>query len=121
MQTSRADFTNTFRDLSEGLPTGGRYQDSGFQAWHLRWQERLHLEGGPITGVYTRMQAVNPAVIPRNHRVEEALLAAEVHDDLSLVHRLLAALSSPYEKKADSTCYQDSSPDDGQYRTFCGT
>lgn len=121
MQTSRADFTNTFRDLSEGLPTAERSRDAGFQAWHLRWQVRLRREEGPITGVYTRMRAVNPAVIPRNHRVEEALLAAEVQDDLSVVHRLLAALSSPYEKRADSTCYQDPSPDDRQYRTFCGT
>ena len=121
MQTSRADFTNTFRDLSEGLPTAERYRDAGFQAWHQQWQERLLREGEPITGVYTRMRAVNPAVIPRNHRVEEALLAAEEHDDLSVMHRLLAALSSPYEKRADSTCYQDPSPDDGQYRTFCGT
>ena len=121
MQTSRADFTNTFRDLSEGPPTDERYRDAGFQAWHLRWQERLRREGGPTASVYTRMRAVNPAVIPRNHRVEEALSAAEEHDDLSVLHRLLAALSSPYEKKADSTCYQDPSPDDGQYRTFCGT
>ena len=121
MQTSRADFTNTFRDLSEGLPTAERCRDSGFQAWHLRWQERLRREGGPTASVYARMRAVNPAVIPRNHRVEEALFAAEEHDDLSVMHRLLAALSSPYEKRADSTCYQDPSPDDGQYRTFCGT
>ena len=121
MQASRADFTNTFRDLSEGLPTAERYRDAGFQDWHLRWQERLRREGGPTASVYARMRAVNPAVIPRNHRVEEALFAAEEHDDLSVMHRLLAALSSPYEKRADSTCYQDPSPDDGQYRTFCGT
>jgi len=121
MQTSGADFTNTFRDLSEGLPTAEQYRDPGFQAWYQQWQERLRREGEPITSAYTRMQAVNPAVIPRNHRVEEALSAAEEHDDLSVLHRLLAVLSSPYEKRADSTGYQDPSPDDGQYRTFCGT
>ena len=121
MQNSGADFTNTFRDLSEGLLTAEQYRGPGFQAWHQQWQERLRREGEPITSAYTRMQAVNPAVIPRNHRVEEALSAAEEHDDLSLLHRLLAVLSSPYEKRADSTGYQDPSPDDGQYRTFCGT
>ena len=47
------------------------------------------------------MRAVNPAVIPRNHRVEEALSAAEERDDLSVLHRLLAALASPYEAGAD--------------------
>ena len=67
------------------------------------------------------MRAVNPAVIPRNHRVEEALSAAEDHDDLSVLHRLLAALASPYEAGADSAQYQDPPPDDCSYRTFCGT
>jgi uncharacterized protein YdiU (UPF0061 family) len=61
------------------------------------------------------------AVIPRNHRVEEALSAAEDHDDLSVPHRLLAALASPYEAGADMAQYQDPSPDDCNYRTFCGT
>jgi len=121
MQTSRADFTNTFRDLSEGLPTAERYQDSGFQTWYSRWQERMSRDGVPITEAYTRMQAVNPAVIPRNHRVEEALSAAEQQDDLSVLHRLLAALTSPYQTSVDQTGYRDPSPDDGHYQTFCGT
>ena len=47
------------------------------------------------------MRTVNPAVIPRNHRVEEALSAAEERDDLSVLHRLLAALASPYEARAE--------------------
>ena len=56
------------------------------------------------------MRTVNPAVIPRNHRVEEALSAAEEHDDLSVLHRLLAALASPYEARADLAEYQDPPP-----------
>jgi uncharacterized protein YdiU (UPF0061 family) len=67
------------------------------------------------------MRAVNPAVIPRNHRVEEALAAAEDHDDVSVLHRLLAALAAPYKEGADSARYQDPPPDDGNYRTFCRT
>ena len=67
------------------------------------------------------MRTVNPAVIPRNHRVEEALSAAEDHDDLSVLHRLLAALASPFEAGADSAQYQDPPLDDCNYRTFCGT
>jgi uncharacterized protein YdiU (UPF0061 family) len=67
------------------------------------------------------MRAVNPAVIPRNHRVEEALAAAEDRDDLSVLHNLLAVLSSPYEARADTARYQEPSPDDCSYRTFCGT
>ena len=121
MQASRADFTNTFRDLSaEGPPAGEPYRDPAFQAWHSRWRLRL---GGdaPNPSARAAMRAVNPAVIPRNHRVEEALSAAEDRDDLTVLHRLLAALSSPYEAGADAALYRDPSPDGCGYRTFCGT
>ena len=121
MQSAGADFTNTFRDLSDGQSTADRCQDAVFQSWYGRWQLRLGREAEPVTAAYTRMKAVNPAVIPRNHRVEEALLAAEEHNDLFKLQRLLQALSSPYELAADSNDYRDPPPDDGQYRTFCGT
>jgi uncharacterized protein YdiU (UPF0061 family) len=67
------------------------------------------------------MREVNPAVIPRNHRVEDALAAAENYDDLSVLHHLLAALAKPYAATADLAMYREPSPDDGNYRTFCGT
>jgi uncharacterized protein YdiU (UPF0061 family) len=122
MQESRADFTNTFRDLSsEGPPAGDRYRESAFQAWYARWQDRLRRDGQPNTSAYAGMRAVNPAVIPRNHRVEEALSAAEEHADLSVLHRLLAALAAPYEAGTDLARYQDPPADDCTYRTFCGT
>jgi uncharacterized protein YdiU (UPF0061 family) len=122
MQNSRADFTNTFRDLSsEEAPAGDPYRGPDFQTWFSRWQHRLGRDGRPGAEAQALMRCVNPAVIPRNHRVEEALSAAEEHDDLSVLHRLLAALASPYEAGADSARYREPSPDDGTYRTFCGT
>ena len=122
MQASRADFTNTFRDLSsEEPPAGDRYSDPGFRSWYSRWRLRLNRDGQSDTSTSAVMRAVNPAIIPRNHRVEEALSAAEDHDDLSVLHRLLAALASPYEARADSAPYQDPLADDSKYRTFCGT
>jgi uncharacterized protein YdiU (UPF0061 family) len=121
MQKSRADFTNTFRDLSDGPPAGDRYQDPDFRAWYARWQERLGRDGQPPAAVVALMRTVNPAVIPRNHRVEEALSAAEDRDDLSVLHDLLAALASPYEARAGLAWYQGPPPDERGYRTFCGT
>lgn len=122
MQKSRADFTNTFRDLSSEEPLAGDwYRDPDFRAWHSRWRLRLSREGRPNSSAFTIMRAVNPAVIPRNHRVEEALSAAEDHDDLSVLHRLLAVLASPYEAGAESAPFQEPPPDDSNYRTFCGT
>ena len=122
MQKSQSDFTNTFRDLSEAKsPPGNRYQDPDFQAWYADWQRRLSHETQPIALTYAAMRSVNPAIIPRNHRVEEALAAAENHNDLSLLHRLLAALATPYETSPDFAKYQEPPSGDDSYRTFCGT
>lgn len=122
MEKARADFTNTFRDLSSAeRPVGDAYRDADFEAWHSRWQLRLGRNGRPADAAYERMRAVNPVVIPRNHRVEEALAAAEEHDDLSVLQRLLAALARPYEAGAASEVYREPPEDDSNYRTFCGT
>ncbi|MEI7687054.1 MAG: YdiU family protein [Planctomycetota bacterium] len=123
MQSSRSDFTNTFRDLpSEEPPGGERYQERNIRDWYARWQHRLNTDGRSDGSAYARMRTVNPSLIPRNHRVEEALSAAENHGDLSVLHRLLAALSSPYETgAADSAYYREPPLDDSNYRTFCGT
>ena len=122
MEASRADFTNTFRDLSSGeRPIGEPFQNPDFRVWYGHWQDRLARDGRPKSPAYAAMRAVNPAVIPRNHRVEEALAAAEEHDDFSPLKRLLAVLASPYEEGAESAPYRDPPPDDRNYRTFCGT
>jgi serine/tyrosine/threonine adenylyltransferase len=121
METSRADFTHTFRQLSSGeVPTGAE-QEPEFREWHARWQLRLDREARPRSAIYAAMRCVNPAVIPRNHRVEEALSAAQEGDDLAPVQRLLAVLSSPFEETPDSRPYQEIPLEDGTYRTFCGT
>jgi uncharacterized protein YdiU (UPF0061 family) len=121
MQKYRADFTNTFRDLSDGPPADDEYQDPDFRAWYARWQERLGRDGQPPDAVVALMRSVNPAVIPRNHRVEEVLSAAEDRDDLSALRDLLAVLASPYEARADVARYREPPPDECGYRTFCGT
>ena len=68
-----------------------------------------------------RMRRVNPAVIPRNHRVEEALAAAE-SGDFSPLHRLLAAVRDPFVETKENERYRGGPPAGcGAYRTFCGT
>ena len=122
MQKSGADFTNTFRDLSsEELPASDRYGNAEYLDWHSRWRLRLGREGRSNDLVHAEMRAVNPVVIPRNHRVEEALSAAEDHDDLSVLHRLLVALASPYQAGVASQEYLDPPCDETNYRTYCGT
>ncbi len=122
MRTTRADFTNTFRDLcSDEALAAERYQDAAFQAWLLRWRERLARDGHSPASSADLMRTANPAVIARNHRVEEALAAAEERDDLSVLHRLLEALASPYEDRPEMAMYREPPADERGYRTFCGT
>jgi uncharacterized protein YdiU (UPF0061 family) len=67
------------------------------------------------------MRRVNPVVIPRNHRVEEAIFAAET-GDLAPLHRLLAALRNPFAETPANELYRSGPPAGcGPYRTFCGT
>lgn len=122
MQKAQADFTNTFRTLSSGVqPTGGAYDDPDFQSWYGQWQSRLKQEVCPPEAVSAAMQAVNPAIIPRNHKVEEALTAAETRNDLSVLHHLLDAIATPYATNPALAPYQEPPPIDCHYQTFCGT
>lgn len=121
MRTAQADFTNTFSDLSDpGGPTGGQYHDAAFRAWYARWQDRLRREGGPTPETFARMRRVNPYVIPRNLRVEEALAAAE-NDDLAPLERLVGVIRRPFDRDPAVGAYREPAPPGTCYRTFCGT
>jgi len=69
------------------------------------------------------MRAVNPWLIPRNHRVEEALAAASDHGDLQPFQRLMSALRQPYTEQADLAAYAQPAPAQvtAGYQTYCGT
>lgn len=118
-----ADFTNTFRALTlDKLEDTTLFNASEFIKWHELWQARLNRQQEPKASVKKLMQISNPAVIPRNHRVEEALEAAVNHGDYSVMERLLDVLSSPYEysdKQAEYCTLPEKSEE--PYRTFCGT
>jgi uncharacterized protein YdiU (UPF0061 family) len=128
MQHTQADYTNTFRDLSNPTAIDNparvnpRFGDAAFMAWHAHWKARLARQPGEFDDVVSRMRANNPAVIPRNHRVEEALAAVVESGDLDPAHRLLEVVAAPYDRALDDSPYRDP-PHDTQrvYRTFCGT
>ena len=77
MKDNNADYTNTFRDLShDALLDSGSYEQSGFQDWLKKWHQRRSEDNSEIKMCFEIMKANNPTVIPRNHKVEEALVAA---------------------------------------------
>lgn len=123
MHRNQADFTKTFRDLSsEAVSTDKKYQDGLFQKWYSQWQDRLNRDYVHRSEAYEQMQATNPAVIPRNHLVEEALASATEHADYSLTEKLLRVISSPFNVSTEDAHYQSApSPNQHVYRTFCGT
>ncbi|MEN1985935.1 protein adenylyltransferase SelO [Paenibacillus hubeiensis] len=123
MEKHQADYTNTFVALTFGQAVGhGLSDDAEFANWHARWQARLaRQEQGP-EAVREQMSKTNPAVIPRNHRVEEALERAEQHGDYSVMNKLLAVLKNPYAHSSEQAEYAAAPMAcDPNYRTFCGT
>ena len=117
------DFTNTFRDLSrDWVTTGADTTGVEFKAWRTRWQERLRRQPQDLYEAQTLMRRNNPAFIPRNHKVEEALAAATAHGDLSLVEKLGDVLAHPFAYDRQLPEFGDPpSPSNCAYQTFCGT
>jgi uncharacterized protein YdiU (UPF0061 family) len=122
MHQNSTDFTNTFRDLSkEKLPEEELYKSKNFTNWRARWQDRIEKEELDWEASFALMKSVNPAVIPRNHKVEEALQAGE-EGDITPFHNLISALDMPYEDGDHLLPYQaPPQPGEKVLQTFCGT
>lgn len=114
MAEAGADYTNTFRALADGQELEWMAGNEAFTHWHARWTSRLSHESLAL------MQAVNPAIIPRNYYVDEALRLAEM-GDMSKFDMLLAALQNPFEVN-EATKHLTNPPDNcGPHVTYCGT
>ncbi len=81
---------------------------------------RLSQQPQSASEVVNLMRQNNPAFIPRNHKVEEALDAASEHGDLSVMQRLLTVLSKPYDHEQELPEYSQPSSSE-MYQTYCGT
>ncbi|MDR9853622.1 YdiU family protein [Paenibacillus sp. VCA1] len=122
METYHADYTNTFRSLTMGtIADTELFKAPEFTEWHERWMARRGRQRESEASSKQLMQKSNPAVIPRNHRVEEALEAATERGDFGVMERLLAALSNPYAYAAEQEEYCTVPTSAKPYRTYCGT
>lgn len=117
MAAQGADFTRTFRGLADGTARDEFGDRAPYEAWAKDWQMRLARE----TGAEARMLGANPAVIPRNHRVEVAIQAAR-KSDYAPFERLNRVLATPFELSKEDADYARAPLDDEIVRrTFCGT
>ncbi|APG83819.1 selenoprotein O and cysteine-containing [Sinorhizobium americanum CCGM7] len=130
MHKGGADFTLTFRRLAASAEDAGADAELAklFQApealspWLADWRRRLEREAPRPVERAAAMRAVNPAFIPRNHRVEQAIEAATENADFSLFEALLDVTSKPYEDQPGHAAYAEPpQPGEEVLQTFCGT
>jgi len=129
LQESQADFTLTFRRLALAAESPGRsavpgelFPDSPrAEEWLRDWHERLAHDPQTPAERAAAMRRVNPAFIPRNHRVQAALDAADA-GDYTLFFRLVTILQCPFDEQADAAAYgHPPQPSERVLQTFCGT
>jgi uncharacterized protein YdiU (UPF0061 family) len=123
MQQYRADYTNTFRSLTcNTLADLVLFGTSEFTEWFKLWNARLARQQEPKELSHQLMRKSNPAIIPRNHRVEAALEAAVIRGDYSLMEKFLHVLANPYSHSQEQAEYTTlPEPSTQSYRTYCGT
>ena len=124
MKNEDADYTNTFIKLSEILTDEKKINlvnINGLESWCNRWKERLSKNKEPIAESISMMNINNPQVIPRNHKVEAALLSAE-EGNFEQFYALLKILKNPYKVDEKAKIFQKPpTPDEQVHETFCGT
>ena len=121
MHEKKADYTNTFCHLMNLDPKKEKiFEDSKFIVWKKRWKERLLKKDNNQIKSKELMKNNNPLVIPRNHKIEEALEAAELND-MEPINKILEILKNPYDKQSEIIDYQYPSKSSEKYQTFCGT
>ncbi len=130
MEENDADFTRAFRALSDAALTD--QNDGGFcaeftdpaaaQRWLVAWRGHTADDGQSAQSRADSMRATNPAFIPRNHRIEEAIRAAEEDGDFGPFETLVKVLANPYDDQPEFERFKAAPlPHEEVPRTFCGT
>lgn len=123
LAAQKIDFTLFFRHLT--LMAGGERsemistlitENESFEKWFSQWRGEADTDS-----LLVRMQAANPILIPRNHRIEQAIQAA-YHGDYAPFHLLVDALAAPYEERREFAAFESPpKPEEIVHETFCGT
>ena len=121
MEKNKADYTNTFCHLMDIKSNDDIYKKTDFLEWTYKWKKRSELNNSSKENHIKIMKLNNPIVIPRNHKVEEALTEAD-KGNIDKITKLLNILKDPYGNQDIKSEYQLPAPKDSKkYQTFCGT
>ena len=97
------------------------YRNIDFDIWKNKWKKRITMFDNFFDKSLKLMQSTNPMVIPRNHKIEEALTLAN-DNDLILFNRLIKIFKNPYNTTKDDLEFMEPILDNNKkYQTFCGT
>ncbi len=121
MEKNKVDYTNTFCHLMGVKINDNEYKNDNFLEWSNEWKKRSGLNNSSKEKQIELMKKTNPIVIPRNHKVEEALTEAD-KGNLEKINKLIAILKNPYGDQKGIEEYQAPAPiSNKKYQTFCGT
>jgi uncharacterized protein YdiU (UPF0061 family) len=122
MAENGADFTLTFRRLCEGDAGALFAEPAAFEAWAVRWRERLAEEGVSPEDRAARMRQANPIYLPRNHLVQAAIKAAIERQDYAPFRDMLGVVTKPFEERQGLERFAaPARPEEFVLQTFCGT
>lgn len=129
MEKNEADYTLFFRYLSDAVEKQGYskvkklfHKEGEIQAWLTKWETRIKEQGMSFDEIAVQMKQLNPAFIPRNHRVQQAIDEANNQANFILMNQLLDILKNPYTDQPEKSEYMNP-PEDHErvHQTFCGT
>jgi uncharacterized protein YdiU (UPF0061 family) len=122
MQKNKVDYTNTFIFLmNKTIESSKVYNNADFDLWKIKWKKRLTMFGNSHDKSMELMNSSNPMIIPRNHKVEEALTLAS-NGDLTLFNKLIEILKNPYLVNDNDLKFMSPARlSKKKYQTFCGT
>jgi uncharacterized protein YdiU (UPF0061 family) len=130
MAEDQADFTLTFRELSDAAADPAAdirvrrlfSNPAAYDGWAVRWRERTEIEPQQAAERSGAMRAVNPKYIARNHRVEAVIESAVQRNDFAPFEELLGVLSTPFDDRPEVSEYATPpEPHQRVLQTFCGT
>ncbi len=121
MANQNADFTNTFRGLLDSSARAQFTDPSGFDEWTDRWLARRKRDPHSPERQRELLRTANPAVIPRNHQIENVIRGA-LANDFAPMFKLNDVLATPFDLSAENIGFsRPPKPGEEVRQTFCGT